>query len=351
MSDSSVQGHAQEKELQHGESHASSGHSNAGEKNTKAWIFVGIVFVAIIVLFALLQNMSNIMLNFFWILIILVILFIFYKFKGVVELRDYQRAVVFRFGKVSRVSGPGLAIILPLIEKYVLVDLRTQAIDVKPQEVITKDEIDLRVDAVIYLRVKKDRDSVIKSVVAVENYKAASVLFVLSLIRDAIGGLTLSEVILSVEQMNEHLKVGLEKISADWGIEVQSVKLQDVRIPPVVLDAMHEERAAEQRKLARFESALAHKKEIEVVKEATENLSDRALAYYYIKALEKLGEGSSSKIIFPMEFSKIALAITQKLGGFDNQSNAGLDEIFKKYEPAIKKFLQEQEEKKPLKKK
>jgi len=314
----------------------------------KTWIFVGILAVIVVLIFIFIQNQEAIISNLFWVGLLVIFLFLVGKYDVVVELRDYERAVVFRFGKINRVVGPGWAIIIPLVENYNQIDLRTQTIDTKPQNVITKNGVELTVDAVIYMNVRKESESVIKSIVQVENYKEASRLFVISLVRDAIGDLELNEVISNIEEMNQRLTKELDVISNQWGIKVDAVKIKDVKIPPVVLSAMHDEKAAEQRKLARFEEALAHKKEIEVVKEAAENLSDRAIAYYYVKALEKLGEGSSTKFIFPMELSKIASAIGGKIEG-SNEKN--LEELFKKYAPAIKTFVEEKKTKKKKKKK
>ena len=108
---------------------------------------------------------------------------------------------------------------------------------------------------------------------------------------------------------------------------------------------MHKEKAAEQEKLARMERAMAHEYEIETVKRAAEHLSDRAMAYYYIRALEKLGEGKSTKFMFPMEITKLAESI-----GKGVQSGPGLEKLFEKYAPAVTAVLSQNEKKKIAKK-
>ncbi|MFH1586447.1 MAG: SPFH domain-containing protein [Candidatus Diapherotrites archaeon] len=268
------------------------------------------------------------------IIFIIVLLIILLNFGLIIFLKDYERAVIFRFGKVNRVGGPGWAIMIPVLESFTKVDTRVHTIDVTKQDVITKDGIEVRADAVIYIRVKRDKQSVINSVIEVENYEKASLLYVVALIRDIAGSLELNELISNIDALNKRLTDGLDKISVNWGVDCETVEIKDIQIPRLVLDAMHEEKAAVQQKLARMESAKAHQAEIDAVKEAAENLSDRALAYYYVKALEKLGEGQSTKFIFPMELTKLASAVS---GG--GSKSEDLEELFRKYAPAIKKIV------------
>ncbi|MBN1940981.1 MAG: hypothetical protein JW772_02250, partial [Candidatus Diapherotrites archaeon] len=121
------------------------------------------------------------------------------------------------------------------------------------------------------------------------------------------------------------------------GVSIEAVKISDIKLPQKIADAMHEEKAAEQLKFARIQSAEAHKAEIEAVKNAAGQLSDKALSYYYIKALEKLGEGQSTKFIFPMELTRLAESISGSVGS--KQNPAELEALFKKYAPSVKKLL------------
>jgi regulator of protease activity HflC (stomatin/prohibitin superfamily) len=260
-------------------------------------------------------------------------------------LEEYQRAVIMRFGRVVRVGGPGWCIVLPFIEKPTIVDLRTQTIDVPKQEVITKGNIEIGIDAVIYLKVGREKESVVKSVVEVEDYRTASRLFVIASLRDVLGNMTLNEIITQIDRVNINLKNNLKEITQAWGIVVENVEIKDVDIPKTVLDAMHREKAAEQDRLSRMEGAKAHEYEIETVKRAAEHLSDKAMAYYYIRALEKLGEGKSTKFMFPMELSRLAESI-----GKGAQSGQNLDNLFQKYAPAVTSLLSKSE-KEAIKKK
>lgn len=314
------------------------------DEKIKTWVFGGILVVILALIFLFVQNQG--FENLVWIMALLVFFYLVTRYDLIIELKDFERAVVFRFGKMNRVVGPGWTLIIPFVEKFIHVDLRTQTIDVTPQTVITKNGVELKVDMVIYMNVKKDKESVVKSVVEVEDYKEASRLYVIALIRDVVGSLTMHEVISSIEELNVKLTANLDKISDAWGISITAVKIKDVDIPPSVLSAMHDEKAAEQRKLARFEEALAHEKEIEVVKRAAENLSDKAIAYYYVKALEKLGEGSATKFIFPMELSKLANALSGDSKANDSKQ---LENLFRQYAPAIKQFVEKNRKKKKKK--
>jgi regulator of protease activity HflC (stomatin/prohibitin superfamily) len=303
-------------------------------------VFVLLAAFLFTLLLAFLANLDVFAQNLLWLGLLLLFIVLVWKYNFILMLRDYERAVIMRFGKVVRVGGPGWCIVLPAIEEAAVVDLRTQTVDVPKQDVITKENIELKIDSVIYLRVKKDNQSIINSVVEVADYKRAIQLYIISSLRDVIGSMTLPDVIANTQVMEERLKKEATRISQGWGVEIVSVDIKDVDIPQTVLDAMHEEKAAVQRKLARMESAQAHMAEIEAVRKAAENLSDKALAYYYVRALEKLGMGKSTKFIFPMELSKLAEAVGGRVSG---RPPADIEGLFKKYAPAITGILSQNE--------
>ena len=314
-------------------------------QSIKYIIFILLLFFLFSLAAIAFTNVDVLAANLVWIVLIALFLLIVWKGDLILMLEEYQRAVIMRFGKVKRVGGPGWCIILPFIEKPTIVDLRTQTIDVQKQQVITKGNIELGIDAVIYLKVGKEKESVIKSVIEVEDYRTAARLYVIAALRDVLGSMSLNEIITKIDVVNKNLKEGLKKITLSWGIVVENVEIKDVDIPKIVLDAMHKEKAAEQEKLARMERAQAHEYEIETVKRAAENLSDKAMAYYYIRALEKLGEGKSTKFMFPMEITKLAESI-----GKGVQSGPGLEKLFEKYAPAVTAVLNQNEKQQIAKK-
>ncbi len=260
---------------------------------------------------------------------------------AVLFLDEYERAVIFRFGRLNRVSGPGWTLIIPWLEKATRVDLRTLTIDIPRQDVITKDNVMITIDAIIYLRVNKDPRDVISAIINVEDYKEASKLFVKAQVRDVIGQMELSETISNINELNEKLKKELQQVSKDWGIKIDSVEIKEIKIPDEVIDAMHKQKAAIQKKLAIIEEAQAEHEKIKAINLAATELSDKSVAYYYIKALEEMSRGESTKIIFPMEFTKLASIITGKIDGTQTEQNKA-DNFLKQYGPLLEKYLEKQ---------
>ncbi|MCR4369124.1 MAG: SPFH domain-containing protein [archaeon] len=310
-------------------------------KGVKQVVFLVLVAVVVGVVFILIQNADIVVQNLPLIVLAIVVMFLIARFDYLIMLKDYERAVIFTFGKVSRVGGPGWTVIFPPFESMVRVDLRTRAIDIPKQDIITKDNIEVVIDAVIFIRVNKDNASVINSVVQVDNYVEASKLYVIGLIRDKAGSLELNELISQIEGLNVSLREGLEKLAKQWGVVVAEASIKDINIPRTVLESMHEQKAAVQRKLARMEGAKAQQAEIEAVKAAAEQLSDRALAYYYVKALEKLGEGKSTKFIFPMELTSLAKSLSSR-----RLSEDDIEGLMEKYAPVVKEIVKGAQKKK-----
>ncbi len=322
-------------ESHEGHSHEG-GSPHAEEANFKYGLFVLLVVVLAIFAFAVFRNVDFILDNLALALAVFAIVYLVSRYTYLLQLQDYERAVIFRFGKLNRVGGPGWTLVLSPLETFVVVDLRTKTIDVPKQDVITKDGIDVSLDAVIYLKVKDDNASVVNSVIKIDDYVKASELFVLGAIRSECGKLTLTELISSLGDLADVLKKQLEDIARKWGVEVEEAVIQDIDIPKTVLEAMHNQKAAVQNKLARIEQAQGHQAEIEAVKAAASQLNDKTLAYYYVKALEKLGEGKSSKIIFPMELTNLA----RSLSGEKGLSQDGLEGMLKKYAPVVRAFVE-----------
>jgi regulator of protease activity HflC (stomatin/prohibitin superfamily) len=281
------------------------------DSNFKYIVFSAFVLVVLAGIAGLVVYKDFVLTNLVWIVALALFILILYKYDFWLLLLDYQRAVIYRFGKVHRVGGPGWTWIWPIMEDHALVDLRVKTIDVPKQHVVTKDGVEVTIDAIVYLKVKKDNQSVVNSVIEVEDYSKASQLYIVSALRDVVGSMMLSEVISNIEIINAKIKENLEKISKDWGIAVESIEISDVEIPETVLTAMHEQKAAIQQKLARMERALAQKAEIEAVKEAASELDEKALAYYYIKAIENMANSKGSKVFFPSEFTKLAQSFSE----------------------------------------
>ncbi|MFH1664419.1 MAG: SPFH domain-containing protein [archaeon] len=307
----------------------------------KQYVFVLVFIVLIAVLWLAYTRADDFALWLGVVFAFLLTAFFVRQYDFLLTLKEYERAVIFTLGRVTRVGGPGWTFVIPVVQSYVLVDLRTQTIDVPPQDVITTDKIKLTIDAVIYLFVDKQKNSVINSVIEIDDYRNAARLYVRSTIRDVVGSMDLSSVISNIALLNYEVKRKLDEVAIQWGVKVESVEITNVVIPTEVLDAMHQQKAAEQRKLAKFEEAEGRKFEIEAVKAASESLSDKTIAYYYINALEKMADGKSTKIIFPMELSKLADSlgqqVTGKAKGLDLSSIGVTPEMIDAYLKAKKK--------------
>jgi len=310
-------------------------------------ILILIILIALIILFSYNKIQNSVLIA----IIIIIFVFILFKLKIILQLKEYERGIIFRFGKLNRVGGPGWVFVIPIIEKTNIVTLRVQIVDVPPQLVLSRDNIQLTIDALIYLAVKSDRQSVINSVVNVEDYKKAATLYVVATLRDVVGSFDLSDVVTNIEQINKKLLESLKEISNEWGIKVQTVEIQEIKIPDEILKAMHEQKAAVQKKLAVYELAESEKARILAVKEATESLSDKTVMFYYIKALEKMAEGQSTKIIFPMELTQLLEKISTNILKNDKitgkQIERNIDENkLKKYLPLIKGYIDSEIKKK-----
>ena len=241
--------------------------------------------------------------------LILLILFVLTKDKWIVIINEYEKGIVLRFGKFVRIMDPGLNIKLPYIETVRKVDMRTQTIDIPPQKVLTKTNVELIVDAVIYFHIIDP----IKAILEVKNVREAFKLRVMSTLRAEIGNLHLHEVVENIAKLNERLKKDLEKVSDKWGVSIESVQIQSITISEEVLEAMHLRKSAEIKKEAKKEEALGIKIWLETINEIVSKISNPMMQYLYLETLKKLAEGKSAKIIFPLEFSNIAQSFSQLL--------------------------------------
>jgi len=300
-----------------------------------------IVFFTIIILITLFvvanETIKQIILG---ILCFVALIYLAFVTNIILQLKDYERAVIFRFGKVNRVGGPGWTFVLPFIEKPNITTLRTQVIDVPTQQVITRDNIRITIDAILFISVDSPKESVINSVVKVEDYRKAATFYVISMLRDILGEFDLIDVISNTESINKRLTESLKGVAKEWGIKVNSVEIRDLQIPEEIIESMHKQKAAVQKKLAIFEEAESEKAKIMAIKDATDALSDKTVLYYYIKALEKVGEGQSTKIIFPMELTSLLHSISNKLEmGKLPKINHEEKEKLTEYLPLVQSYL------------
>ena len=159
---------------------------------------------------------------------------VLYLFSGLRVLREYERAVYFFLGRSWGAKGPGLIYLPPLFAKMQRVSLRVVALDVPPQDVITRDNISIKVTAVLYMRVQEP----VKAVIGVENYLYATSQLAQTTLRSVLGETELDELLMNREKINDILKNIIEKRTEDWGVEVSAVEVKDVDLPPEMKRAM-----------------------------------------------------------------------------------------------------------------
>ncbi|MBN1324361.1 MAG: slipin family protein [Methanotrichaceae archaeon] len=167
--------------------------------------------------------------------------------QAVKIVREYQRVVILRLGRFSGVKGPGLFLIVPIVDQVILLDMRVVTIDVQKQVVITKDNVTVDVDAVIYYRVVDPA----KAIIQVENYRMATSLLAQTTLRDVLGQIELDDLLAKREELNIKLQEILDRHTDPWGIKVTAVTLRDVSLPESMLRAIAKQAEAEREKRSR----------------------------------------------------------------------------------------------------
>jgi len=242
------------------------------------------------------------------------------------EVKQYQRAVVFRMGKYRKVAEPGWLFVIPFIESFKVVDMRERMIDLPHQPVVTEDNIELDFNLVLYLKVTDAK----KSVIEVEDYREATKTRAQARLRGIAGNMKMTEIVSHIERINKDLFEYMQKVEEDWGVTFTNVEIREVNIPEDIQTAVQDRRAASEEKTAKIERARGKKGEIDQIREAADELGSSALQYYYLQTLQDMSEGKSSKIIFPVELTKLAGDLSKKLTGVS--MDEAQDELVDKYE-------------------
>jgi len=180
-------------------------------------------------------------------LVLLLILIVTASFS-IKVLRQYERAVVFRLGRLIGLKGPGIIAIIPFVDKITRVDLRVRQIDVPKQTIVTQDNISVDVDAIIYYHVT----DAARAIVEVEDYEAATALIAQTTLRDVLGQNELDTVLSARESLNQKIQAGLEQVTRPWGIQVDIVTIRDISLPENMLRAIARQAEAEREKRARI---------------------------------------------------------------------------------------------------
>jgi len=242
---------------------------------------------------------------------------------GIRILREYERAVVFRLGRLQPVKGPGLVVLVPGADRMVRVDLRTVTLTVPPQEVITRDNVPARVAAVCYFRVVDP----VRAVTEIEAFVPATSQVAQTTLRSVLGRAELDHLLAERERLNEDLKRIIDEQTEPWGVEVTSVEIKDVEIPEAMQRAMARQAEAERERRAKVIGAEGEFQAAEKLAAAGGIIdqSPAALQLRYLQTLLEVGGEGSSTIVFPLPLDLIKpfLASVPEAGPAADQSANG----------------------------
>jgi len=222
----------------------------------------------------------------------------FYLFTGLRVLREYERAVYFFLGRSWGAKGPGLIYLPPLFARMQKVSLRVMALDIPPQDVITRDNISIKVNAVLYMRVKDP----VKAVIGVENYLYATSQLAQTTLRSVLGETELDELLANREKINSILKQIIDQRSEDWGIEMSAVEVKDVDLPPEMKRAMARQAEAERERRAKVINAEGELQASEKLAQAAAIIGREpaAIQLRYLQTVTEIASEKNSTTIFPI---------------------------------------------------
>jgi regulator of protease activity HflC (stomatin/prohibitin superfamily) len=231
-------------------------------------------------------------------IIIAAIILIFILATAIRILREYERGVIFRLGRLIGAKGPGLIILIPIVDRMVRIDLRTVAHDVPPQDVITKDNVSLKVNAVVYFRVMDAN----KAVVEVEDYYFATSQLAQTTLRSILGQSELDEILTHREKINQSLQHILDQATDPWGIKVSMVEVKHVDLPIEMQRAMARQAEAERERRAKVINAEGEYQAAQRLTEAATIIqaAPAALQLRFLQTLREVAAENNSTTLFPV---------------------------------------------------
>src|SRR5438034_6024690 len=225
-------------------------------------------------------------------------------------LREYERGVVFFLGRFQSVMGPGLIIVVPPIQQMVRVDLRTRVFDVPPQDVITRDNVSVKVNAVVYLRVVDPQLAIIQ----VANFSEATSQLSQTTLRAVLGKHELDELLAERERLNQDIQTVLDQQTDAWGIKVSTVEIKHVDLNETMVRAIARQAEAERERRAKVIHAEGELQAAEKLLQAATMLAQRteAMQLRYLQTLTQIAGDKASTIVFPMPIDMIGQLLTKK---------------------------------------
>lgn len=227
-------------------------------------------------------------------------------------LREYERGVVFRFGRLSATRGPGFFLIIPFVDKMIKVDLRTVTLDVPPQDIITKDNVPVKVNAVAYFKVMDPE----KSVISIENYRVATSQISQTTLRSVLGQAELDDLLSARDKLNKELQVIIDEQTDPWGVKVSIVEIKDVELPQTIQRAFARQAEAERERRAKIINAEGELQASEKLSAAAGVLSKfpASIQLRFLQTLKEIAAEQNSTIVFPVPIDLLQ-AFLEKVSG------------------------------------
>jgi len=241
---------------------------------------------------------------------ILIVLVLFVLFSAIKIMKEYERGVILRLGRYVSVRGPGLIILIPGIEKLIKVNLRTVVMDVPPQDIITKDNVSMNVNAVIYFRVVHPE----KSILEVQDYLYATSQLSQTTLRSILGQFELDDLLSQRDKINIELQNIIDKQTDPWGIKINAVEIKHIDLPQEMQRAMAKQAEAERERRAKIIHAEGESQAAEKLFEASEIMSKSkiSLQLRYLQTLNEIATEKNSTIIFPIPIDLVKPFMAQE---------------------------------------
>jgi regulator of protease activity HflC (stomatin/prohibitin superfamily) len=232
------------------------------------------------------------------VLVVIALFLLIFLGSAIRILREYERGVIFRLGRLIAQKGPGLILLIPIIDRMVRVDLRTVTLNIPPQEVITRDNVPARVNAVCYFRVIDPN----RAIVEVENFLLATSQIAQTTLRSVLGKAELDMLLAERERLNEDLQKIIDEQTEPWGVKVTTVEIKDVEIPEQMQRAMARQAEAERERRAKIINAEGEFQAAEKLADAAEIISQNpaTLQLRYLQTLLEMGVNQNTTIVFPL---------------------------------------------------
>jgi regulator of protease activity HflC (stomatin/prohibitin superfamily) len=242
----------------------------------------------------------------------LVVLAVAVLFSAVKIVQEYERGVIFRLGRVIGAKGPGLFFIIPVVDQMMRLDLRTVTFELPPQEVISRDNVTIKVTAVVYFRIIDPNNAVTK----VADYRLATIQLAQTTLRNVLGQSTLDELLSERAEINQRLQQIIDEQTEPWGIKVSAVEIKDVELPQTMQRAMARQAEAEREKRAKIIHAEGEYQAANQLAEAARVMATEpmALQLRYLATLTDIASEKNSTIVFPLPV-ELLTAFIQKAGG------------------------------------